>query len=274
MERPDPSQHARKFVEYWQSKNEAIQSSTIRSQSLNLKGLVTVTENVLALLLSTRAEIHQSRRALTMVVLKEELETESFQVRWKKLSRKQREGIMIESLVFLCTKLDVEAFWEYCPEVTLAEMCSGDGEGFLTLVRLLFFPLYTIPPTDSLATCVWSQLDHFSMGNQELNSNPTIYFPILKHDSVWRVNEISIDDEEAMPVMEGVRGVQNYILVARHRFLSLFILHTMGTCKFHSSPLLSHLLLWTLTALLCTPLFLQSCIYLAQSLMPIHQKPI
>jgi hypothetical protein len=164
-----------------------------------------MTEDALSILLQLRRAIAESRKLLTLVLLKEELKNEPFEAKWAGLSRKEREQVLIKALVFICSHLNVEELWEYAPEVNLLGMCGQNGEGFLALI------------------------DHFKMNQVELNSSSMpLDFPVLKQDDVWRLHEINTD-EEVIPLSQGERAIQNLVLVKRHRFLSLFVCHTLGT---------------------------------------------
>lgn len=171
----------------------------------NIVGKAVLTENALSLLLQLRKGIAESRKLLTLVLLKAELKGEPFETQFRELTNKQREQVLIKTLVFICSQLNVEDLWEYAPEVTLSEMCTEKGEGFLNLI------------------------EHFKLNQVDLNSESMpLDFPVLRHPDVWRAHDINTD-EEVIPTSQGIRAIQNLVLIKRHRFLSLFVCHALGT---------------------------------------------
>jgi len=126
---------------------------------------------------------------------------------WAALGQKRREEMLVKSLARWSSEAErhgstSEDFWQYCPEVTKQEMCSGRGEGFIDLLKhfILDSP-YTMPSLD---------------------------FPVLEESRVWTLFDIADGAAEARRP-EGVRGSHNSLLVCRHYFLVSFVLHVLAS---------------------------------------------
>lgn len=116
------------------------------------------------------------------------------------MTRKKKDSTVVEVLVFLATTQGTEDDYQYAPEINTKYLCADDGGHLAAL------------------------LDHFQV--RDPSELPGLDCPNYKNEAVWRMYDIK-ELREGIPRPEGVRGIQNTILVRRNYFLSLFLVQLL-----------------------------------------------
>mgnify|MGYP001580669018 FL=1 len=110
----------------------------------------------------------------------------SYQHRWSKRSRAQREETFFAALQRVETVVPSQRMREEAPEITLEGMCVGQGEGFHVL------------------------LNHFyrepKIGEDGELAKETDY-PLLRHEALWQQWNL-IRDADSLPLSRGERAFQ------------------------------------------------------------------
>lgn len=104
----------------------------------------------------------------------------SFATRFQKLSRAEREEVVLGGLKGAEMMIPSQRMRENCPELTLEGLCGGRGEGWGKLVGH-----FTVDPLGE------------GWGN----------YPLLVHEGMWKMLEIGGEDE-LVPRSSGQRAYQ------------------------------------------------------------------
>ncbi|KII92190.1 hypothetical protein PLICRDRAFT_27414 [Plicaturopsis crispa FD-325 SS-3] len=135
-----------------------------------------MTEGQLVILHSFREKIAIYRKEITFLWLSQYAKNNAVDELWASFGRAKREEFVMKALLgFTDTPgrdgAMGEDLWQYCPDVNLEDMCSGNGEGFITLVQhFLCKDPQVVPPLD---------------------------FPILEEPRVWKRFDIKDAASEA-----------------------------------------------------------------------------
>lgn len=111
-----------------------------------------------------------------------------FEARWTALGAPAREAALQAGLIMLTPdKRCIEDWWMYAPEMRKFEMCRGDGEAFVGVVR------------------------HLLVDGKGL---PSIDFPVLVHKRLWAVYGIPLPGADPeFPAPAAIRAFRDLLLV-------------------------------------------------------------
>lgn len=181
----------------------------------HFKWLGTVSEENLENLKQKREQTASFRQQIAVISLMSLTRSDPILAKWNSMTRKKKESTMIEVLVFIATAQgsSAEDDYQYAPEINTKYLCVDSGENLMRL------------------------LDHFkAIDPSEL---PGLDCPNVSNEDVWRMYDIK-EVREGIPRPEGVRGIQNTILVRRNYFLSLFLVQLLVNLVSSSPPHVSY----------------------------------
>ena len=173
-----------------------------RQDTDHFKWLGTVSEENLENLRQKREQTASFRQQIAVISLTSLTRHDPILPKWNAMTRNKKETTIIEVLSFIATAQgsSAEDDYQYAPEINIKYLCIDQGEN---LTRLL---------------------DHFKAMDPAVM--PGLDCPALRNEDVWRMYDIK-DVRSGIPRPEGVRGIQNTILVRRNYFLSLFLVQLL-----------------------------------------------